>query len=122
LAKTPENRYKNYEELLDDLYPLIPIGLNDCGIRSQGGCFHYRSGLIALVVLLCRYSAWTAIAQLAEFFRYRSWTSWILPLLALISLPFLYIAFIGSGRRSLGRTLFQIRGLNGTVCRSTAAA
>lgn len=109
LTKSPEARYQNYEELMDDLYPLIPIGSTIAGFAPRATAF-----IIDQFLLLCfalPLFAWTAIVQLSDFFRYWSWTSWI-SAFGLILLPFLYIAFVGSGRRSLGRMLFQIRIVN----------
>lgn len=109
LSKTPEDRYDNYESLIDDLYTLIPIGSTIAGFAPRAAAF-----LIDQFLLLCfalPLFAWTAIAQMSQLSNHWSWTSWI-SAFGLILLPFLYIAFIGSGRRSLGRMLFQIRVVN----------
>lgn len=109
LAKKPEDRFESYDDLLDDLYTLIPIGSTIAGFAPRAAAF-----LIDQFLLLCfalPLFAWTAIAQLSNLSSYWSWTSW-LSAFGLILLPFLYVAFIGTGRRSLGRMLFQIRVVN----------
>jgi serine/threonine protein kinase len=109
LSKNPEQRYENYESLLEELYTLIPIGSTVAGFAPRAAAF-----LIDQLLLLCfalPLFAWTAIAQLSSLSNYWSWTSWI-SAFGMILLPFIYIAFVGSGRRSLGRMLFQIRVVN----------
>lgn len=109
LAKQPAERYESYDTLLDDLYTLIPIGSTIAGFAPRATAF-----LIDQFLLLCfaiPLFAWTAISQISNLSRNWSWTSWI-SAFGVILLPFLYIAFIGSGRRSMGRLLFQIRIVN----------
>ncbi len=109
LAKEPAKRYENYELLLQDLYSVFPVGTTIAGFAPRAAAF-----LIDQFVLLAfalPLFAWTAIAQLPDFTTYWGWTSW-LSAFGILILPFLYIAFAGSGRRSLGRLLFQIRIVN----------
>jgi|694.fasta_scaffold00610_6 serine/threonine protein kinase len=110
LAKSPEDRYASYDDLINELHSLIPAGTTIAGFAPRSAAFIFDQLLLFLFALPL--FIWTALAQQTSLADSWGWTSWP-SALGLLLLPFLYIGLISSGRRSLGRILFQLRVVNG---------
>jgi uncharacterized RDD family membrane protein YckC len=96
--------------LINELHSLIPAGTTIAGFAPRSAAFIFDQLLLFLFALPL--FIWTALAQQTSLADSWGWTSWP-SALGLLLLPFLYIGLISSGRRSLGRILFQLRVVNG---------
>lgn len=105
LAKSPKDRYQNYEDLQNDLRSIQPVSTTIAGLAPRVMAYIVDQAFLlfcllpfALVILLLRDDS------LRKYL-------WVVPITAFVSLivPAIYLTLVYRGWRSLGRYLFQLR-------------
>jgi eukaryotic-like serine/threonine-protein kinase len=112
LARTPEQRYANYEAFEHELQSLAPVGVTSAGILIRGLAWSVDMAVQALFLLPFTIAAALPFISeqidlpptLGPFVRYGKW----LGLLAFV-VPCIFIWMEWRGWRTLGRYLFQLR-------------
>lgn len=105
LAKKPEDRYRSYDELLEDLQAIEPVSTTTAGMASR--VMAYLVDQLFLLVCLLPFAIVILLLRDRAFKAFQ----WMVPIIAFISLivPAIYLTFIYRGWRSIGRYLFQLR-------------
>ncbi len=106
LAKSPQERYSNYEGIIKDLSRLLPVNRTPAGLAPR--VMAYAADQIMLIAFMTPFVlAVAAMAQVEDL----AWVYWMIPWVGLLSFvpPATYLIAIRNGWRSLGCYLFQLR-------------
>lgn len=105
LAKKPDDRYSDYDELLAELKRLMPVSTTSAGLapRAMAYATDQLMLLMGFAPFLISMIALTQVKGLLAAF--------LIPILGIMALivPTLYLTAIRSGWKSLGCYLFQLR-------------
>ncbi len=106
LAKAPEDRFLDYDDLHTELRKLLPVNATTAGLAPRATAY-----AIDQIMLLGAFApfvvAMIALNQVESLHSY----ALLIPLIAILAfvVPAIYLAAIRSGWRSLGCYLFQLR-------------
>jgi uncharacterized RDD family membrane protein YckC len=105
LANNPEDRYANYDELLDALRDIAPVSTTPAGFAPRLMAYTVDQACLLLAMAPFAISIFSIQASRAES------RQLLIPILAFASLivPALYLFLIYKGWPSFGRYLFQLR-------------
>jgi serine/threonine protein kinase len=106
LAKEPDDRYADYEELMEDLKLIEPVSTTTAGLALRA--MAYCIDQLALLLCISPF-AFTIFFLNSDSPMVRGY-QWMIPIVAFISLivPATYLILIYRGWRSIGRYLFQL--------------
>ncbi len=106
MAKKPEDRFANYDELQHELEKLLPSSKTFAGFapRAMAYTIDQLMLLLAIAPFFTALVFFTLSADLADY-------RWVAPFIALFSfgVPIFYLLMIRRGWRSIGRFLFQLQ-------------
>ncbi|MEQ1824640.1 MAG: protein kinase [Pirellula sp.] len=106
LAKDPQDRYLDYEELMHDLKLIEPVSTTTAGLALRA--MAYCIDQLALLLCISPF-AFTIFFLNSDSPMVRGY-QWLTPIVAFFSLivPAVYLTLIYRGWRSIGRYLFQL--------------
>jgi eukaryotic-like serine/threonine-protein kinase len=111
LAKSPDKRYANYTDVLEDLQRIRPVTTTVAGVALRAVAFAIDQVVLLACFIPFAIPIYLTTLEMTNYDRYgdmfRPWI-WLIALFALV-VPVGHFAWIRGGHRTFGRYLFQLR-------------